>query len=170
MNLVVIFGVIAILMIIIYAYLLYVIKTMPANKVSSNYHNISFKESLDLTDMPIVTFESKGKKINLLLDTGCNISTLNNSILKDVEFEKDNNEYSNLGIEGNKIDTIGGEVTLHYKNHTFKTTCIFQDLDNAFEHIKRDRGVQLHGVLGTEFFKKYQYILDFEEFKAYYKK
>ena len=46
----------------------------------SNRKKISFKEAIDLTELPVVTFISKGRKLNFLLDTGANNSILNASV------------------------------------------------------------------------------------------
>ena len=40
----------------------------------SNRKKISFKEALSLTELPVVTFIGKGKKLNFLIDTGANNS------------------------------------------------------------------------------------------------
>ena len=51
-----------------------------------SYNKISFKETLDLTDLPIVTFEQNGNKINFLLDTGANRSVINKAILSNYTY------------------------------------------------------------------------------------
>ena len=48
---------------------------------------ISFKEGLDLTELPIVTFKQGDKKLHFLLDTGSNISYINSEVIKDLEVE-----------------------------------------------------------------------------------
>ena len=44
------------------------------------------------------------------------------------------------------------------------------DLDEPFAQIKKETGVTVHGILGSRFFKQNESILDFCEFKAYFKK
>ena len=46
------------------------------NKVKEQT-KISFKEGLDLTELPIVTFNQGDVKLHFLLDTGSNISFIN---------------------------------------------------------------------------------------------
>ena len=43
-------------------------------------------------------------------------------------------------------------------------------MKTAFENIKKETGVTVHGILGSRFFKQNESILDFCEFKAYFKK
>ena len=49
---------------------------------------ISFRESMDLMELPVITLRYKGIKLNFLLDTGSNDSFISNSA-----FDK-------LGVEG----------------------------------------------------------------------
>ena len=41
--------------------------------------NMSFKEAMDLVELPVVTFLNGKEKLNFLLDTGSNISQINSS-------------------------------------------------------------------------------------------
>ena len=47
--------------------------------------NISFKEAIDLTGFPIITFESKDKKFKFVLDTRRQYSVFNNDCTKTVD-------------------------------------------------------------------------------------
>ena len=44
------------------------------------------------------------------------------------------------------------------------------DIQNAIDQVKSESGVNMIGILGSEFFRKYKYILDFNELVAYSKK
>ena len=39
--------------------------------------NMSFKEAMDLVELPVVTFYNGDKKLNFLLDTGSNMCVIN---------------------------------------------------------------------------------------------
>lgn len=145
----------------------YIYKHNDENK----YASISFREAIDLTDMPIVTFISKGNKINMLLDTGCTITSFNTTAKDLLDFKADEQtEFTQMGLEGSRFKVEGGIAQIQYKEHNFIFRSTLTDLEAAFADIKKSTGIQLHGILGTEFFTKYQYVLDFEEFKAKFKK
>lgn len=133
--------------------------------------NMSFKEAMDLVELPIVTFTNNGKKLNFLLDTGSNISQINSSVLPYLKYKivEDKNS-AIIGIEGNKIDTQFCEMAVTYKEQDFINEFCIHDLTDAFAIIKEESGVQVHGILGSLFFQKYKYILDFKTLIAYYKK
>jgi hypothetical protein len=42
-------------------------------------------------------------------------------------------------------------------------------MKEAFGHMKQDTGVTLHGIIGSKFFNKFKYVLDFDELIAYSK-
>lgn len=50
--------------------------------------HMSFKESMDLVELPIITFYNNGKKLNFLLDTGANNSIINKSVIKDLDYKE----------------------------------------------------------------------------------
>lgn len=131
---------------------------------------ISFKESIDLVDLPIITFTNNGKKLNLLLDTGSTSSHINLDALAGLKYGLIDDVTSEfIGIEGNtvKVNAIGMQVG--YKNLTFTSLFYQTDLSEAFKYIKEKSGVQIHGILGNDFFQSYGYVLDFKDLKAYIK-
>ena len=57
---------------------------------------ISFKESLDLVELPVITFMNNDKKLNLLIDSGSDISYLCNKVISELNLisEKEKVELS----------------------------------------------------------------------------
>ena len=134
------------------------------------YKSISFKEAMDLAELPIVTFYNKDKKLNFLLDTGSDFSHINKSALPSLEY-KEINGNKNIISAGGSTQSLGCcEMTVTYKNQKFVDKFYVSDLDKAFGVIKSETGVQIHGILGSKFFAKYKYILDFENLIAYSKR
>ncbi len=131
--------------------------------------SMSFRESMDLTELPVVTFYSSGTKLNFLLDTGSNNSIINKSILESVQYSKLDYEMTTFGMEGNKIVNNVYSIPIEYKGQKYDGEFTAIDMSDAFGHIKKESGVTIHGVLGSLFFKKYQYVLDFDKLIAYSK-
>lgn len=131
--------------------------------------NMSFREAMDLVELPVVTFYNKDTKLNFLLDTGSDLSYINKSILPSLEY-KEVNESRNIISVGGNSQTLGCcDMTVTYRNQKFIDRFYISDLDEAFRAIKAETGVQIHGILGSRFFAKYKYILDFESLVAYSK-
>lgn len=133
--------------------------------------NMSFKEAMDLVELPVVTFYNGDKKLNFLLDTGSNISQINSSVLPLLDHKKvEEKDMDVTGIEGNKVNTEFCEMTITYKGQEFVGEFCIHDLDDAFAIVKEESGVQIHGILGSLFFQKYKYVFDFASLIAYTKK
>lgn len=128
---------------------------------------ISFREAMDLVELPVITFYNGDKKINFLLDTGSNISYLNESIVSSLVTESTGEESNIIGIEGNKVNCKICKMIIRRKNQEFEEEFSIADLDKAFSIVKQESGVQIHGILGSRFFEKYKYVLDFKDYIAY---
>lgn len=136
---------------------------------NKNKKTISFKESMDLTELPIITFSNNNTKLNFLLDTGSNISHINSSILNRLNFTTLDREISTVGFTGEILDSIFCKMELEYKGKIYEDDFSITNLDDAFGVIKQESGVQIHGILGSKFFEKYKYVLDFGKLIAYMK-
>jgi predicted aspartyl protease len=128
---------------------------------------ISFREAMDLAELPVITFYNGDKKINFLLDTGSNISYLNESIVSSLVTELTGEASNIIGIEGNKVNCKICKMIIRRKNQEFEEEFSIADLDKAFSIVKKESGVQIHGILGSRFFEKYKYVLDFKDYIAY---
>lgn len=161
---------IVIILLAVIFFLAIIAKTIEDYYKQKKYESMSFKEAMDLAELPIVTFYNKDKKLNFLLDTGSDSSYINKSALPSLEY-KEINENMNIISGGGSTQSLGCcEMTVTYKNQKFVDKFYVSDLDNAFGIIKSETGVQIHGILGSKFFAKYKYILDFENLIAYSKR
>ena len=128
---------------------------------------ISFKEGFDLTELPIVTFNSNNIKLHFLLDTGSNISFINADIIKELNVENLNIKTNTVGVGGTGIETHHYLIEIGYKDQKFKEEFGAVDLSEAFNAIEKESGIKIHGILGNRFFEKYKYIINFKELTAY---
>ena len=131
---------------------------------------MSFREAMDLTELPIVTFYIGDKKLNFLLDTGANTSIIDSTSLEEVSYEKTNYCRSVTGMEGNSIETPVVVINLSYRDKVYTEEFQSVDMSAAFGAIKQESGVIVNGILGNAFFTKYRYVLDFKDLIAYSKK
>lgn len=132
--------------------------------------NMSFKEAMDLVDLPVITFYNGGKKFNFLLDTGATFSVIDSNVLDNFSHKKLDDEGTLYGMEGNRITVSYIRALLEYKGMNYEEDFQVVDMSAAFNQVKAESGVTLSGILGSLFFRRYQYILDFESLIAYSKK
>lgn len=137
------------------------------------------KDSLSLKkympgDLPVITLSANNVPLNFLLDTGSNISHICPSALelitKKVYKGDYNTEVAGLGAvtkgvsmcEVSVKDTLNKEYTLHLS--------VSEQLEETTRYIEKNTGVAIHGLLGTDFLQKYQYVIDFKSLEVYTKK
>ena len=130
---------------------------------------MSFQNSMDLAELPVVTFRQGDRKINFLLDTGSNNCVIDSNILKSIGHKMLDVETNILGLEGNAQKTGVCTIKMSYKDKEYEYPYVIQDMSAAFNSIKKETGVTVNGMLGSKFFNKFKYVLDFDELIAYSK-
>ena len=134
---------------------------------------ISFKESLDLVELPVITFMNNDKKLNLLIDSGSDISYLCSKVVPELNLKSEEEKVELNIITGVKsTDSVCNKVKLNlsFKDNNFEEEfIILPELDQQFDAIKKENGVKIDGVLGNSFLSKYKYIIDYKDLSVYMK-
>ena len=133
----------------------------------TSYDSMSFRETMDLCELPIVTFINNGKKLNFLLDTGASKSVIHSGALEGLTYRDINKSGDIYGIDGKRRDASFINMSIGYKGKDYDEEFQSIDMSIPFSNLKADFGVNLHGILSSTFFQKYKYILDFDELVAY---
>ena len=131
----------------------------------SKKKSISFKEAIDLTGFPIITFENNGKKYNFLLDTGSNQSVLHSAYVKEINAVHTGESTTLSGLDGIEREVSFYKVSLTYDSKELIEYFQVTDLAAPFNAIKKECGVLLHGILGNSFFIRYRSLIDFNKLK-----
>ena len=135
----------------------------------NKYELISFKEAMALAELPVITFTHKGKNLNLILDTGANLSVIDKTIAKKIKLQPTGEKTSLTGMTETSEEIDLAKIVLTYNNKEYNDTVQIQDLSHIFNRIKKTTGVTVHGILGNSFMCNYQYTIDFKEMVAYSK-
>lgn len=139
------------------------------NRILGRYDKISFKEVYDLTELAVVTFQQGDTKINLILDTGSSDNVIDKRALEKLEYEEVEGKAEVIGLTGDISEAKVCSLKTKYKDKDYEYFYVVADLEKPFTRLKKTHGVTLHGIIGTKFFEKYKYILDFEKLVAYSK-
>lgn len=129
--------------------------------------NISFDYTLNNTKLPIISIMIENKKINFIIDTGSTCNLIDSNI---VEYFKDIvkpvGEYYINGIDGtkHKVDVV--VIPLKIEEKIFKQNFCVKPLLEAFKNIEKECGIQVHGLLGTDFLLKNKCIIDFKSMEV----
>lgn len=124
-------------------------------------------------DLPVITLNNNGIAFNFLIDTGSNISHICPTAAKLIEhngLKSSNTTIAGLGgmSKGTTVCNAKFKDTLN-KEYEIKLT-ISEGLEDTTKCIKESVGIEIHGLLGTDFLQKYKYVIDFKELEVYAKK
>jgi len=128
--------------------------------------NFTFPLSYGLkkTGLPLIVVEINQQNLCFLLDTGSNKNLIDQRVY---EFFKEQIETIGsstiLGLEGKKQDSTIIKLSFNFENHSYSTNFNIFDSTNAFGTIEKESDIQIHGILGNEFFIENEWILDFEK-------
>lgn len=140
------------------------------NKRRIDKNKISFYETLNIIGLPIISMESANKKLNFLLDTGSNKSFIDSRIVDDLyAFKLEKSDATVTGINNKECRAGHYIIELRYKDNEFRTEFQSFDFELSFGHIMEKTGVKIDGIIGSDFLKKYKYIINYEELIAYNK-
>lgn len=131
---------------------------------------ISFRQGFDLTELPIVTFNQGNIKLNFVLDTGSNHNTINESVLEKLKYEELDMKCESVGVEGNPQELRFCKIVLSCQGNDYPYSYMVRNLDATFAGIKQESGVNLHGLIGSNFFNDYKAVIDFTKMIASFRK
>lgn len=127
---------------------------------------LTFKDTYKYVNLPIIKLYQGEEEFNFIVDSGSNISHIctrfyNKLYSKAVE----NKEHQVDGIGGSVTSSNICEALLHdnYGRRYSIELVISNHLEGVIESIKEVTGVNIQGLLGTDFLNKYGCTIDFNK-------
>lgn len=126
-------------------------------------------------NLPIIALSTNnGNTMNFLIDSGSNIShicsdyfdALNAEILGTYEDGK----VSGLGAVNTGITMCKTELLDTIGNRYKINLSISEQLNDVSRSMEEETGIKVHGLLGTDFLKDYNCVIDFKSLEVYSKK
>ena len=120
---------------------------------------------LQKTGLPLIVTSGKLKNLCFLVDTGATHNVLFTQVFEHFknEFKVLEEHQSTMGIEGNYKECPTIEATFTFEGIDYTSTFTVLDATNAVAQIQEETGVQIHGILSTDFLVKNKWILDFDK-------
>lgn len=135
---------------------------------SRHRDEMSFREAMDLAELPVVTFYQGTEKFNFLLDTGSNHSHISVEAAERIKGVPMVGSENVQGVGGAMAVDRAVNATIEYKSKSYEVLLLVgEHLSDTFRAIKETTGVQVHGILGSSFLSDNRYVLDFDELIAY---
>lgn len=151
-------------------YCVYVLfdRTKP-NKIDS----VSFRESMDIVELPVLTLDNNGNKYKFIIDSGSNGCHIDKRIMDKLDVEDTKETGRSMVAVGSGLMEASkstAQVKFSLNNCVFSIPFAVEDLSAAFDYIKKTDGMSIHGILGSNFLRANKWVLDFSEYVAYMKK
>jgi hypothetical protein len=125
---------------------------------------------LKKTGLPLIVVEINQQNLCFLLDTGSNKNLLDQKVYE--YFKEEIQAVGSgemFGLDGNKFVTTIIKLSFNFENHTYTTNFNIFDSKDSFTAIEKESDIQIHGILGNEFFIENEWVIDFEKLTLYSK-
>lgn len=135
---------------------------------------ISIAESLESLGVPMVYFTYGEKELAFIFDSGSDGCHINKAVVEELKLEtffvEPKEGKQNVISTGNGIMAASDEwcnILLSLEEFDFNVECRVENLDPIFNFINENDGVQLHGILGTNFLRANNWTIDFANNAVY---
>ncbi len=112
----------------------------------------------------IILVERKGKHLCFIIHTGSTCSLIDSNV---VEYFKDIvtpvGDYNISGIDGTKRKVDVVTLPFSFEGQSYSPKFCVKPLLEAFKDIEIENGIQVHGLLGTDFLMENKWIIDFDK-------
>lgn len=140
------------------------------NSISDVSEAYSFQEYMDITELPILVMENNDKKFKFILDSGSNGCHLDKRAFESMTIEneetvKNSQTATGAGVVDSSVHKCTAKLKLN--KYVFQIPFSVEDLKDAFDYIKKQDGLTVHGILGSNFLSANRWVLDFANNTAY---
>ena len=129
--------------------------------------NISIESIINCIKLPVLSVMVEDKKLYFILDTGSTCSVIDSNV---VEYFKDFvtpiGKYFINGIDGTKHKVEVIVLPFIIEGKMYEQRFCVKSLLEAFNDIEKECGIQVHGLLGTDFLLKNKCIIDFKSMEV----
>lgn len=115
--------------------------------------------------MPIIEVKIQDKTHKFMLDSGANINVLDKAAfdaLNDSSIEKFESKGFTTASGDSTDNVFKANIDFKHKQRKFNETFEILDMSGPFGSIAAKDGVKIQGILGSHFFKKHRWTIDFE--------
>lgn len=122
-------------------------------------------------DLPVITLTNNGVALNFLIDTGSNISHICPTAAALIELQHtkvdEKKEVAGLGALSQGVIMCSAKFKDTLSKEYEVELSISKELEETAKYIKKNAGIEIHGLLGTDFLQNYKYVIDFKTLEVY---
>ena len=124
---------------------------------------ISVQNTLDKANVLLVIAQINGVNLIFDIDTGSTYNVIFDFVYNQLKeaFAETTNTIKLFGIDGKYTENRIVKTSLSLDNLVLNTEFQVVEANNAVTNFQNDYGVQLHGILGVQFLKNNNCVIDF---------
>lgn len=123
---------------------------------------LSFTDNMGRLNLPIVSLTNNGQSFNFLIDTGATFSVIDSNALDKLAYTKVETTGNAYGVDGNIIPVEYARIELNHKKTKFVDEFQIMRVD-AFDNIKESDKIEIVGILGSTFLKRYDFTINYKD-------
>lgn len=133
-----------------------------------DYHTRNFLVRLSFTDnmgrlnLPVVSLTNNGQSFNFLIDTGATLSVIDSNALDKLAYTKVETTGNAYGVDGNIVPVEYARIELNHEKTKFVDEFQIMRVD-AFDNIKESDKIEIVGILGSTFLKRYDFTINYKD-------
>lgn len=120
---------------------------------------------LQKTGLPLIITSGRLKNLCFLIDTGATHNAIFSFVYEHFknEFRLLDEQQNTMGIKGHyqRCPTI--EATFNFEGVNYTSSFSVLEATEAIIQVQQETGVQIHGILSTDFLIKNKWVLDFNK-------
>ena len=116
------------------------------------------------TGLPLIVVKLFEHNICLMLDTGSNRNIIDNRIYNHFKDQlKQPATSSEFYTLNGATAGIAINIPFSFEENNYNKPFLCAEISDTFDKINEESGIQIHGLLGNNFFLKHGWVLDFEK-------
>jgi hypothetical protein len=131
--------------------------------IAKRYMNSTAKysfQSWEKSDLPFITIDVQGHKLNMITDSAAAVSIIRKDVLKNLTYDRSSRSVNLAALTDESVNSEVVVIPITINGKEVKTDFVVYDSDDI-ACFKR-HGIIMDGLLGVEFFKATKGMIDFQ--------
>lgn len=117
-------------------------------------------QSWEKSDLPFITIDVQGHKLNMITDSAAAVSIIRKDVLKNLSYEPNSRSVNLTALTEESVSSEVVAIPIDVNGKEIKTDFVVYDSDDIA--CFRRHGIIMDGLLGVEFFKATKGMIDFQ--------
>ena len=117
-------------------------------------------QSWEKSDLPFITIDVQGHKLNMITDSAAAVSIIRKDVLKNLTYEQSSRSVNLAALTDESVNSEVVAIPININGKEVKTDFVVYDSDDIACFKKH--GIIMDGLLGVEFFKATKGMIDFQ--------